>query len=76
MTDATPIHFSGYRELSASDKLRMNTVKMLVNELLDYIELLSREPDKHDTRLLAIARMHLQQAYMAAVRSITKPEGV
>lgn len=76
MTEETPIHVSGYRELTASDKLKMNTVKMLGNELLDYIELLAREPDKHDTRWLAIARTQLQQACMAAVRSITKPEGV
>jgi hypothetical protein len=66
---------AGYRELSLDDTLKINTVKMLGNELIDYIELLGSDSST-DSRWIAIAKTHLQQACMAAVRAVAKPAGV
>jgi len=66
---------AGYRELSLDEKLRINNIKMAGNELLEYFELLGTDPEI-DQRWLAIGKTHLQQACMAAVRSIARPAGV
>jgi len=66
---------AGYRELSLDEKRRINTIKMMGNELLEYFETLGADSTT-DTRWIAIGKTHLQQACMAAVRAITKPAGV
>ena len=66
---------AGYRELSTDESLKINTIKMLGNELLDYFETIGSE-SQTDTRWIAIGKTHLQQACMAAVRAIAKPAGV
>jgi len=62
----------GYRDLSEGEIKAMNAVKsdaerigLLVEELEDNTDL--------DARWVAIAKDHLQQGFMAAVRSIAKP---
>ena len=66
---------AGYKVLSLDEKLRINNIKMMGNELLDYFEMLGADSTT-DTRWIAIGKTHLQQACMAAVRAITKPAGV
>jgi hypothetical protein len=68
-------NIAGYRELSLDEKLRINNIKMMGNELLEYFETLGAD-SRTDTRWLAIGKTHLQQACMAAVRAIAKPAGV
>lgn len=62
-----------YRELSQAEIDDMNSVKDIENQVGDIIERLS-ENIRTDTRLLAIARTHLQTGFMFAVRSIAQPD--
>ena len=64
---------SGYRELDAGEIARMNEGKDLEISCLGML-------DKHltmgaDARWMAIARTHIQQGFMAAVRAVAKTHG-
>ena len=62
----------GYRELSQAEIDAMNRVKHLgveVGALIEYLDNLNADP-----RWLAIARTALQKGFMAATRSIAKPD--
>ena len=64
---------SGYRDLTKLEISRMNAVKQLGEECRDMIHKM-RDMKGLDQRWVSIAETHLQQGFMAAVRSIARPE--
>ncbi len=66
---------SGYRELSDFDLSDINAVKDLEREVGLLWRSISRRDDI-DRRWLALAKTHLQEGFMAFVRSVAKPEDV
>jgi hypothetical protein len=79
---APPI--TGYRKLDALDVDYINTLKASGQSLLDLFAALDqRVPSETaisgyvvDPRWISIAKTHLQQAVMAAVRAVAQPVGV
>jgi hypothetical protein len=70
--DEAPAKITGYRELSPDEIHEINRIKDIAIEvgiLCEQIEDLSI-----DKRWHAIGKTHLQQGFMALVRSISKPE--
>jgi hypothetical protein len=65
-------HISGYRDLSEDEIAQMNAVKFMGNALGDMLAHVEALPEV-DKRWTAIARTHLQQGIMAAVRAIARP---
>ena len=65
---------AGYSELDAEAIASINYVKGMAAALGEHLEKMGQNP-KHDQRWLAIGRTHLQQGFMAVIRSIAKPEG-
>jgi hypothetical protein len=72
---------TGYRDLSEEEIALMNEVKALsetVGALIANLEgagdMTLVDPAKLDQRWVAIAKTHLQQGFMAAIRGIAKPE--
>lgn len=69
----------GYKVLSEAQKGLINSLKARELDLLDLLK--SMQVDEGvaftvDKRWLSIARTHLEQAFMAAVRSIAQPETI
>ena len=62
----------GYRDLSEGEIKAMNAVKSEAERIGLLVEELEANIDL-DARWVAIAKDHLQQGFMAAVRSIAKP---
>jgi hypothetical protein len=62
----------GYRDLTPEEIAKMNAVKGLAADVGALIETLQDEPSL-DQRWVAIAKTHLQQGFMAAVRAIAQP---
>lgn len=65
-------HIKGYRDLSQEEIDLMNKVKLLGEEMGKLIEELHCN-ESLDQRWVSIAKTHLQQGTMAAVRSIAQP---
>ena len=63
---------TGYRDLGQSEIDKMNAVKAQAAEVGALMDQLAADPDL-DQRRLSIARTHLQQGFMAAVRAIAQP---
>ena len=72
-------HIKGYRDLSEQEIALMNEGKELAEKVGEFLKKLETAefaqtdemvPDK---RWLAIGKTHLQQGFMAAIRSIAKP---
>lgn len=66
-------HIKGYRELTQAEINAMNQIKAeseRVKELLAYVRAPGFDTDQ---RWASIAETHLQQGFMALVRSIAKP---
>lgn len=63
---------TGYRDLGQSEIDKMNAVKAQAAEVGALMDQLAADPDL-DQRWLSIARTHLQQGFMAAVRAIAQP---
>jgi len=63
----------GYRELSEHDKKVINGVKAVAEQVGFMCDSLEKLPGV-DLRWLAIAKIDLQKGFMAAVRSVAKPE--
>lgn len=63
---------SGYRDLSQSEIDTMNVIKAKAEEIGQLCNDLSAT-DSADKRWVAIGATHLQQGFMALVRSIAKP---
>ena len=64
----------GYRNLSPGEVEDINQIKELGQLCSEFIVYLRTEANA-DPRWISIAETHLQQGFMAAVRSIAKPEG-
>ena len=62
----------GYRDLSEGEIKVMNAVKSEAERIGLLVEELEANADL-DARWVSIAKDHLQQGFMAAVRSIAKP---
>lgn len=62
----------GYRDLSEGEIKTMNAVKSEAERIGLLVEELEANTDL-DARWVTIAKDHLQQGFMAAVRSIAKP---
>jgi len=62
----------GYRDLTQDEINLMNMVKGLAEKAGAELEIVNNHPDV-DKRWVAIAKTHLQQGFMALVRSIAKP---
>ena len=63
----------GYRDLTQDEIHQMNSVKhvgQLCGEMIAALNLL----DQSDKRWVSIAKTHLQEGIMAAVRAVAKPE--
>ena len=65
-------HIKGYRDLSQEEIDLMNKVKSLGEKMGNLIEELHCN-ESLDQRWVSIAKTHLQQGTMAAVRSIARP---
>ena len=63
----------GYRDLSQAEIDAMNAIKKKAEEVGILIEELFNA-DTTDKRWVAIAKTDLQTGFMAAVRSVAKPE--
>lgn len=63
----------GYRDLSQEEIDLMNEGKKLAVKCGEYIEKLRHE-GATDKRWVSIGETHLQQGFMAAIRSVAKPE--
>ena len=62
----------GYRDLSEGEIKAINAVKSEAERIGLLVEELEANTDL-DARWVSIAKDHLQQGFMAAVRSIAKP---
>ena len=62
----------GYRDLSEGEIKAMNAVKSEAERIGLLVEELEANTEL-DARWVSIAKDHLQQGFMAAVRSIAKP---
>ena len=65
-------HIRGYRDLSPDEIGKMNAIKGLAEQVGALIDTLEGEPSI-DQRWVAIAKTHLQQGFMAAVRAVARP---
>ncbi|EBS4516535.1 hypothetical protein DQT32_03825 [Salmonella enterica subsp. enterica serovar Braenderup] len=66
-------HIKGYRDLSQTEINKMNAIKDIAAKVGDIIDALQDDPEI-DQRWLAIAKTDLQKGFMAAVRSVAKPD--
>ena len=78
MVDNQHQKIKGYRDLSQEEIDLMNEGKELSEKVGAYIEKLRASDavpteDGIDQRWLSIAQTHLQQGFMAAIRSIARP---
>ena len=63
----------GYRDLSKSEIDAMNQIKEKAAEVGELFKDLENRPEL-DKRWLAIAKTDLQKGFMAATRSVAKPD--
>jgi response regulator of citrate/malate metabolism len=63
----------GYRDLSQSEIDAMNQIKEKAAEVGELFKDLENRPEL-DKRWLAIAKTDLQKGFMAATRSVAKPD--
>lgn len=79
MVDNQHQKIKGYRDLSEEEIALMNEGKELAEQVGKFLEKLERaefaqtEQQVPDKRWLAIGKTHLQQGFMAVIRSIAKP---
>ena len=66
---------AGYRELNRDEINYVNELKKSERLLLGRLEELQIDCPEFDGRWLAIGITHLEQGFMAAIRSITRPDG-
>lgn len=64
------VNIKGYRQLSDVEQSAINKLKTEAEQCRISLD----EIQDPDGRWLAIAKTHLQQGYMAAIRAIAKPE--
>lgn len=73
---ATPDHkappIAGYQDISAAKLDVVNSIKWGEEAVLRGFDVLEKSPEV-DKRWMALARTHIQQGYMAAVRAVMQP---
>jgi len=62
----------GYRELNETEIYMMNELKVAEATLLHILDTVKSMPNI-DARWLSIGRTHIEQGFMAAIRSIARP---
>ena len=72
MVDNQHKKISGYRDLTEEEIALMNEGKALAEKCREFIEKVSTTSEP-DLRWLSIGRTHLQEGFMAVIRSIAKP---
>lgn len=72
MVDNQHKKITGYRDLSEDEIALMNECKGLATQVGDLVERVYNAPDV-DKRWSAIARTHLQEGFMALIRSVARP---
>lgn len=65
-------HIKGYRDLSQAEIDLMNEGKALAETVGAFIDKLNAHGET-DKRWVAVGKTHLQQGFMAAIRSVAKP---
>lgn len=73
MVDNQHKQIKGYRDLTEEEIAHMNQCKIAAVDIGDLCDLVDALPGV-DKNWAAIGRTHLQQGFMALVRSIAKPE--
>jgi hypothetical protein len=63
----------GYRDLSETEIAAINRVKEIAEQIGTEVEGLFEIPGI-DKRWLSIGKTHLQQGFMAVIRSVAKPD--
>ena len=66
-------YIAGYRELSPEEVNLINDIKAMENQLGVLVKKVNHLPQT-DQRWTSISRTHLQQGFMALIRSIAQPE--
>lgn len=67
-------YIAGYRELNKDEIYYVNRLKQIEGVLLERLDELQADVPEIDHRWLAIGKTHMEQAFMAVIRSITRPE--
>ena len=73
MVDNQHRKITGYRDLSEAEIDSMNKVKAIAEDVSVLMASVAELPDV-DSRWVAIANTDLQKGFMAAIRSIARPE--
>jgi len=68
------VDIKGYRVLSDQEKETINYLKVLEQELLNYLDAAKAEPGTNQ-RSLALGVTNIQQGFMWAIRAIARPNG-
>lgn len=73
MVDNQHNKITGYRDLTEDEIAAMNELKALGNQVGDLLEKVKCIPEI-DQRWLAVGRTEIQKGFMAAIRSVARPE--
>lgn len=68
------VDIKGYRTLSPAEKLAMNHLKTREADLLVDLESVAAMPGAN-YRSTQLAKQHIQEAFMWAIRAIARPNG-
>ena len=73
MVDNQHKKITGYRDLTESEINAMNRLKAIGNEVGELLDEIKGIPDV-DQRWLSIGKTDIQKGFMAAIRSVARPE--
>jgi hypothetical protein len=76
MTDHKAPPIAGYQDISEVKLRVVNDLKESEEFVLRKLDMLATAPFELDQRWLALARTHIQQGYMAAVRAVMQPRRI
>lgn len=76
MTTHNPMPVAGYTPQSDEDLALVNVNKILEEKVLRQFDMLDEVFTDIDRRWLSIARTHIEQGFMAANRSIFRPQRI
>ena len=77
MTDHKAPPIAGYQDISESKLFAVNSLKQAEESVLRALDVIEgHAPLATDRRWMAVARTHIQQGFMAAVRGILQPQRI
>lgn len=77
MDSETQDRIAGYRRLGTKEIVEINRLKIQEATILAWLdELIEQNDVPIDRRWMAIARAHIEQGFMAANRSIARPDRI